>query len=89
MDKKITRAMAAAMTAAVLLTGCTGGTEEPASNKAESATTVISGTDYKEILHIAVTQQSPSLDLHKNSSLIARQMCDGTVWEKLGQTMAS
>lgn len=38
---------------------------------------------YEETLHIAHTQQPPSLDLHKNSSLVARQMCDGTVWEKL------
>ena len=38
---------------------------------------------YKETLYIAVTQQAPSLDLHKNSSVSARQLCDGTVWEKL------
>lgn len=37
----------------------------------------------RDILNIAVAQQAPSLDLHKNSTLIARQMCSGTVWEKL------
>lgn len=38
---------------------------------------------YQDTLHIAVTQQAPSLDLHKNSSLIARQIMDGSVFEKL------
>lgn len=38
---------------------------------------------YKDTLNIAVAQQAPSLDLHKNSSLIARQMMDGICWEKL------
>ena len=41
------------------------------------------GAVYKDTLNIAVAQQAPSLDLHKNSSLIARQMIDGTCWEKL------
>ncbi|MDR1177181.1 MAG: ABC transporter substrate-binding protein [Treponema sp.] len=38
---------------------------------------------YEETLTIAVMQESPSLDLHKNSTLIARQIGDGTIWEKL------
>lgn len=84
MSKKFKKAMVLTMAAAVILTGCQGGTKESAADgTAAAAVTAISGADYKEILHIAVTQQSPSLDLHKNSSLIARQMCDGTVWEKL------
>ncbi|GHT53431.1 ABC transporter substrate-binding protein [Spirochaetia bacterium] len=39
--------------------------------------------EYKTVLNVAVMQESPSLDLHKNSSLIARQIASGTVWEKL------
>ncbi|MDR2375115.1 MAG: ABC transporter substrate-binding protein [Treponema sp.] len=36
-----------------------------------------------KVLHVAVMQESPSLDLHKNSTLIARQIGAGQVWEKL------
>lgn len=57
--------------AALALIGCGGK---------KSAETAV---EYKDTMHIAVSQQAPSLDLHKNSSLIARQMCSGTVWEKL------
>jgi peptide/nickel transport system substrate-binding protein len=32
---------------------------------------------------VAVMQESPSLDLHKNSTLIARQIGAGQIWEKL------
>jgi peptide/nickel transport system substrate-binding protein len=35
------------------------------------------------ILNVAVMQESPSLDLHKNSTLIARQIGAGQIWEKL------
>jgi peptide/nickel transport system substrate-binding protein len=35
------------------------------------------------VLHVAVMQESPSLDLHKNSTLIARQIGAGQIWEKL------
>lgn len=73
--------MAAGIMAAVLLAGC-GGSSQSTSGGTEAGTVSEDGS-YKETLHIAVTQQSPSLDLHKNSTLIARQMCDGTVWEKL------
>ncbi|MDR3148126.1 MAG: ABC transporter substrate-binding protein [Treponema sp.] len=36
-----------------------------------------------KVLHVAVMQESPSLDLHKNSTLIARQIGAGQIWEKL------
>jgi peptide/nickel transport system substrate-binding protein len=38
---------------------------------------------YKTVLNVAVVQESPSLDLHKNTTLIARQIASGTIWEKL------
>jgi peptide/nickel transport system substrate-binding protein len=38
---------------------------------------------YKDELHVAVMQEAPSLDLPKNSTLIARQLGAGTIWEKL------
>jgi peptide/nickel transport system substrate-binding protein len=37
----------------------------------------------QRILNAAVMQESPSLDLHKNSTLIARQIGAGQIWEKL------
>lgn len=82
------KSAALVMAAAMALTACSGGTasDSAADTAAESSGTQEasqeSGT-YQDTLHIAVTQQSPSLDLHKTSTLIARQMCDGTVWEKL------
>ena len=77
--------------------GTTTAAAESASagSSGAEATTAAAGTDsatisvadpnasYKDTLNIAVAQQAPSLDLHKNSSLIARQMMDGTCWEKL------
>jgi peptide/nickel transport system substrate-binding protein len=41
------------------------------------------GTSAQKILHVAVMQESPSLDLHKNSTLIARHIGAGQIWEKL------
>jgi peptide/nickel transport system substrate-binding protein len=35
------------------------------------------------VLNAAVMQEAPSLDLHKNSTLIARQIGAGQIWEKL------
>jgi peptide/nickel transport system substrate-binding protein len=37
----------------------------------------------ERVLNVAVMQESPSLDLHKNSTLIARQIGSGSIWEKL------
>jgi peptide/nickel transport system substrate-binding protein len=54
----------------LVLAGCAKKTAEP----------VVS---YKDELHVAVQQEAPSLDLPKNSTLIARQMGSGTIWEKL------
>ncbi|MDR3138204.1 MAG: ABC transporter substrate-binding protein [Treponema sp.] len=41
------------------------------------------GAAYETVLNVAVMQESPSLDLHKNSTLIARQIGSGSIWEKL------
>ena len=82
---RIWKSIALVMAAAMALTACSGGITDT-SGTSEASGTEAAGTEggtYKDTLHIAVTQQSPSLDLHKNSTLIARQMCDGTVWEKL------
>lgn len=92
MKKTYLRLCAALMTGVIALTGCGGSSGGSSGADTTAASTAMSTTEaavadpnasYKETLHIAVTQQAPSLDLHKNSSLIARQMCDGTVWEKL------
>src|SRR5699024_7654902 len=82
---RIWKSIALVMAAAMALTACSGGSTDT-SGTSEASGTEAAGTEggtYKDTLHIAVTQQSPSLDLHKNSTLIARQMCDGTVWEKV------
>ena len=96
MRKISVKMTAAILGTALTLTAC-GGSGGNASTEAtaagssaaasDSATTAAAVPDknatYRETLHIAVAQQAPSLDLHKNSSLIARQMMDGTCWEKL------
>ena len=96
--KRYLKMTALAMAAMMALTACGGGASGGTETSAAGAESTAAGTaaeasseaaavdpnaTYKDILHIAVTQQAPSLDLHKNSTLIARQMCDGTVWEKL------
>ena len=65
--------------------GSAGAETTTAASGTDSATISVAGPNasYKDTLNIAVAQQAPSLDLHKNSSLIARQMMDGTCWEKL------
>ena len=65
--------------------GSTGAEATTAAAGTDSATISVAdpNASYKDTLNIAVAQQAPSLDLHKNSSLIARQMMDGTCWEKL------
>ena len=78
---RIWKSAALVLAAAMALTACSGGSTDT-SGTSEASGTEAAGTGggtYKDTLHIAVTQQSPSLDLHKNSTLIARQMCDGTV----------
>ncbi|MDR0642291.1 MAG: ABC transporter substrate-binding protein [Treponema sp.] len=42
-----------------------------------------SGAGALRVVNVAVMQESPSLDLHKNSTLIARQIGAGQIWEKL------
>ena len=64
-------------------TAAAGGSDTSAAEATTAAAVADENATYKEELHIAVAQQAPSLDLHKNSTLIARQMMDGTVWEKL------
>lgn len=79
--KKHTKVLSLLLAAMLTLSACSSS-PEPGASATESGAVPENAT-YKETMHIAVTQQAPSLDLHKNSSLIARQICDGTVWEKL------
>lgn len=97
MKKRYGKVVALAMAAVMALTACGGGSSDsttaaPAADAGSTAAAETTAAEasvpdanatYKETLHIAVTQQAPSLDLHKNSTLISRQMCDGTLWEKL------
>ena len=93
MRKKSAKITAAVLVAAAVLSACGGsgssettaaaGGSDTSAAESTAAAAADANATYKEELHIAVAQQAPSLDLHKNSSLIARQMMDGTVWEKL------
>jgi peptide/nickel transport system substrate-binding protein len=51
--------------------------------KKQEAAQAEAGPVYETVLNVAVSQEGPSLDLHKNSTLIARQLASGTIWEKL------
>lgn len=88
--RKISMRLAATILAATMaMTACGGSSGETTttagSSSSEPGTTAAAEDEakYKDTLQIAVSQQAPSLDLHKNSSLVARQIMDGTVWEKL------
>ncbi len=83
MRKLCAKVAAASMALMMGLTGCGGSTAESSTVTSASTEGESTETVYRDTLYIAVTQQAPSLDLHKNSSLISRQMCDGTLWEKL------
>lgn len=78
--KRITL-MVGVVLAIVMSVGWAGGSKEAGTGAAAAQGTA--PVKYKDELHIAVAQEAPSLDLHKNSSLIARQMTSGSVWEKL------
>lgn len=75
------------------LTACSSTTPTTASG--DAATDVASSaipsaealpnadTKFKEIMNIAVSQEGATYDVHKTTTLIARQLFSGTVWEKL------
>lgn len=97
MKKKITRrsflraAGVAGLAAGAMgvLSGCGG------SDSASTAASAVSGgassaasgpvdtTQIKDTLHFAVSQEAASYDVHKTTTLVARQIFSGTVWEKL------
>ncbi|MGH0053297.1 MAG: ABC transporter substrate-binding protein [Sphaerochaetaceae bacterium] len=70
-----------------LVTGCSRETQTstsvPSANSSTQTTAAAPEVEYKDELHIAVPQEAPSLDLHKNSSSIARELGRGTIWEQL------
>lgn len=57
--------------------GTAGATE------AAAGTTADEGTTYKDVINIAVNQESPTLDLQKTGTLVARHIANGTIYEKL------
>lgn len=92
MKKMSAKVTVAILAASAVLSACGGSgssetTAAAAGGDTSAAETTAAVADanatYKDTLNIAVVQQAPSLDLHKNSSLIARQIMDGTVFEKL------
>ncbi len=78
------------LVSAFLLTGCSKADDTsataPSTTSTSTSTTQAAATpkvEYKDELHVAVSQEAPSLDLHKNSSAIAREIGRGTIWEQL------
>lgn len=78
----------------VLSLSACGGTDTSSSTTSESTETASETTEaetavpsedasFKEVLNIAVHQEAPTYDVHKTTSLVARQTFSGTVWEKL------
>ncbi|MDF2473628.1 MAG: transporter peptide-binding protein [Anaerocolumna sp.] len=51
------------------------------SNETEAA--AVDKANVKEIMNIAVSQEGANYDVHKTTTLVARQLFSGTVWEKL------
>lgn len=83
---------AAAVTACGKSAGTTSADTQAAGTTAAETTvqeTVAEGdlpdanTKFKEVLNIAVNQEGATYDVHKTTTLIARQIFAGTVWEKL------
>ncbi len=98
MKKKSQQVLAMGLAAMMALTACGGSGSSTDSGSTTAAGSTEAGTtaetassgpavsesgSFQDTLHVAVTQQPPSLDLHKNSSLISRQIMDGAVFEKL------
>ena len=75
MRKRLKRmaAVLMAVTMGLSVTACGGS--ESASESGEKT--------YKDVINIVVSQESPSLDLQKNTTAIGRYICNGTVFEKL------
>lgn len=92
--KKITRRsflQAVGMTglAAVMMSvmsGCGGSSSSTAASGSMAASSeAVADVDLskiKDTIHMAVSQEASSCDVHKTTPLIARQVFAGTVWEK-------
>lgn len=74
-----------------LMSGCGGdgssGTAASADSSASGAASAASGevdlSKIKDTIHMATQQEAASYDVHKTTTLIARQVFAGTVWEKM------
>ena len=74
-----------------LMSGCGGdsssGTAASVDSSASGAASAASGevdlSKIKDTIHMATQQEAASYDVHKTTTLIARQVFAGTVWEKM------
>lgn len=74
----------ASVDTAVASTESTGSTTEYNLPTQETEEAPADGaTNFKEVMNIAVAQEGANYDVHKTTTLIARQIFSGTVWEKL------
>lgn len=93
MKKKISRRSFLSATAAMGLAACTAGLLSACGGSASSAAAssaasseaagTVDPSRIKDTLNVAVAQEAASYDVHKTTTLIARQVFSGTVWEKL------
>lgn len=65
------------------LAGCGGSPSSGNAGTSGGNGSAASVPEYKRELNVAVAQEAPSFDLHKNTTLMARLMMAGTLWEKI------
>ena len=70
-----------------VMSGCGGGSASTAASGSTAASSEAAAdvdlSKIKDTIHMAVSQEASSYDVHKTTTLIARQVFAGTVWEKL------
>ena len=86
----IKKTMAILLTGVLVFTacGCGNSTESTGAENSGNATAQISSEaddskNYRDTINIGVNQESPTLDLMKTGTLVARHIANGTIYEKL------
>lgn len=70
-----------------VMSGCGGSSSSTVASGSTAASSEAAAdvdlSKIKDTIHMAVSQEASSYDVHKTTTLIARQVFAGTVWEKL------
>lgn len=77
----LNKILALQLAAVLLLAGCSAGSPDPDGSRSPDSTGV-PGTA-RDVLNVALTQESATYDLHKISSNANKMVCQGNVYEKL------